>query len=75
MGSSDSPNLREPLHLNTEAVLAKLQENLAEEQAKRQEASEKEKAARLSLEQIVLDQADQIVGYLWRQLPPRTGPT
>lgn len=71
MGSSDSPNLREPLHLQTEAVLAKLQENLEAERAKRQEASEKEKAARLAVEQIVLDEADQLVGYLWMQFGAR----
>lgn len=67
MGSSDAPNLREPLQLNTEQVLAKLQENLADEQAKRMEATEAEKQARLTVQQKVLDEADNIVGYLWRQ--------
>jgi hypothetical protein len=67
LGHSDTPDLREPLHLNKEAVLEKLRENLEEERAKRAEATEKEKQARLSVNQVVLDEADQIVGYLWRQ--------
>ena len=67
MSPTDTPDLHEPLHLNKDEVLAKLQENLAEEQAKRQEASDKEKQARLAVNQVVIDEADQIVGYLWRQ--------
>lgn len=70
MASSDTADLREPLKLKTEDVLARLQEQLDEERAKRQEESERQKQARLAVNQIVLDETDQIVGYLWRSFNP-----
>lgn len=74
MGSSDyhPGDLREPLKLKTAEVLARLQENLDEEKAKREEESERQRQARLGVNQLILDQTDQVVGFLWRQFGARS---
>ena len=63
----DGVTLPQPINIDKEQLVASLQANLDEEAAERQKVEDKERQARLGVDQFVTDHQDEIVEFLGRQ--------